>query len=330
MKRVVAFMRHRAAASKTVIAGIAAALVCALPAAHAQTLSKPKATSQQAKPAEAAAKAGSGDIVARIGNSITLSANDVRAYIAGLGERERAALAQDPALLSQAVRLTLANRLVLQELLAKKWEQRPEVVAQLDRVRQNALIELYLQTASMPPANFPSDEDVQKVYEANRGALLMPRQFHIAEILMPVAKDADKATDEQARKKIDEIQRKLKTAGADFAAIATENGARNGGDLGWVVEGQINADIRKQVTGLARNSMTDPMRLEDGWRIVKLIEVKEPYTRTLPEVREQLVQQIRTERAKALRQAYLAELLKQHPPVLNELALSGLIDKTGK
>jgi peptidylprolyl isomerase len=47
-------------------------------------------------------------------------------------------------------------------------------------------------------------------------------------------------------------------------------------------------------------------------------------------VRDQLVQQMRTERATMLRRAYLAELLKQHPPVLNELALSNLLDSSPK
>jgi peptidylprolyl isomerase len=36
---------------------------------------------------------------------------------------------------------------------------------------------------------------------------------------------------------------------------------------------------------------------------------------------------MRAERAAAMRRAYLAELLKQHPPVLNEFALSGLFAK---
>lgn len=321
-------MHYPIAAPKSVMAGVAAALMCLSLPVQAQAPVKPKAAPPPSKSTSqpAAKTEGSGDVVARVGN-ITLSASDVHAYIASLGERERTALADNPALLSQAVRLTLANRLVLHELQARKWDQRPDIAAQLDRVRQNALIELYLQSVSVPPANFPSAEELQKVYEANRGALLMPRQLHLAEILVPVAKDADKTTEEQTKKNIDEIQRRLKAAGADFAAIATESGARNGGDLGWVVEGQIHSEIRGAVTTLAKGTMTEPIRLEDGWRIVKLVDTKEAYTRTLPEVREQLVQQIRSERMKMLRQAYLAELLQRNPPVLNEMALSGLIDK---
>ncbi len=64
-------------------------------------------------------------------------------------------MAQDPALLSQAVRMMLANRLVLQEVVAKKWDQQPGVATQLDRIRENALVELYLQAASVPGGELP-------------------------------------------------------------------------------------------------------------------------------------------------------------------------------
>jgi parvulin-like peptidyl-prolyl isomerase len=268
-------------------------------------------------------------VVARVGNA-NISADDIRAYIAALGPREQAALAQDPALLSQAVRLLLANRLVLGELVAKKWDQQPSVTAQLDRMREGALVELYLQSVSTPPAGFPSDEELQKVYEANRGALVMPRQFQLAQIFVAAPKDADKAADDTARKSLDDVQRKLKLPGADFAAIAAEGDAKNIGNLGWIAESQIRPGIRTQVMGLAKDAVSEPIRLDDGWHILKLIDTKAAYTRTLPEVRDQLVQQMRAERAKMLRQAYLGELLKQHPPVLNELALSNLLDKSQK
>jgi len=292
---------------------------------------QPVAAAQQAPAATqglASSKtASSGDVVAKVG-STNITADDLRAYVAALGPREQAALAKDPALLSQAVRLLLANRLVLQELQTKKWDQQPTVAAQLERVRDNALIELYLQSVSTPPANFPSEDELQKVYDANRAALLMPRQFQLAQIFIAAPKDADKATEDKAKQELDEAQRKLKAPGADFMAIArTETDT---GDLGWLAETQIRPEIRSQVMGLAKNAVSEPIRLDDGWHILKLVDTKASYTRTLPEVREQLVQQIRAERANLMRRAYLAELQKQHPPVLNELALSNLFEASRK
>jgi parvulin-like peptidyl-prolyl isomerase len=327
----------------TAIAGLplaAFAQTAAPPAQQrpAQAVAKPKpvapAAPQQATAAttQGAATARSGvgeDVIARVGNT-NISADQIRAYVASLGPRERAAFGQDPGLLSQAVRLMLANRLVLQEIAAKKWDQQPNVAEQLDRVRESAVVELYLQTISSPPAGFPSDDELQKVYEANRASFLMPRQFELAQIFVAVAKDADKAAEDKAKKTVEDIQRKLKAPGADFAALANEtseakNGEKNGGDLGWLAENQIRPEIRTQVVALAKNTIAEPIKLDDGWHILKLIDTKAAYTRTLPEMREALVQQMRSERATLLRRAYIAELLKQNPPVINELALSGLI-----
>ena len=333
------------------IATVAAVIFCTPLVALAQTSAPPRAVQapvkQKPAPQPAAAQvqsaqtpttqgsatsktSGSDDVVARVGGT-NVSADDLRAYVAALGAREQEALAKDPALLSQTVRLLLANRLVLQEVVARKWDQQPNVVAQLDRMREAALVELYLQSVSTPPANFPNEDDLQKVYDANRSAMLVPRQFELAQIFVAAPKDADKAVEDKAKQSLDDILRKLKAPGADFAAIAdADNGAKDGGNLGWVAESQIRPEIRTHVLGLAKNAVSDPIRLDDGWHILKLIDTKAAYTRTLPEVRDQLSQQMRTERATMLRRAYLAELLKEHPPVLNELALSGLFDNSRK
>jgi len=271
------------------------------------------------------AKSGGDEVIARVGGT-NISADEIRGYVAALGPRERAALGQDPSLLSQAVRMMLANRIVLQEVVAKKWDQQPGIAEQLDRVRENAVVELYLQSVSTPPAGFPSEDELQKVYDANRTALLMPRQFQLAQIFVPLARDADKAAEDKSRKAVEDIQRKLKAPGADFAALANDSSdVKNGGDLGWIVESQIRPEIRASVMELAKGAVSDPIKLDDGWHIIRLVDTKAAYTRTLPEVRDALVQQMRNERAAALRRAYLAELLKQRPPVINELALSNLL-----
>lgn len=335
------------------IAAIVAAIVCLPVGALAQTAppapqrvapapakqkSTPQAAGSEASAVQApatqglaAAKtSGSDDVVARVGNA-NVSAEELRAYVGALGAQDQAALAKDPALLSQAVRMLLANRLVLQEVVARKWDQQPNIAAQLDRVRESALIEIYLQSVSTPPAGFPSEEDLQKIYDANRGALLMPRQFQLAQIFVAAPKEADKATEEKAKKSLDEVLAKLKAPGADFSAVArAASESKDGGDLGWVAENQIRPEIKTLVMGLAKNGVSEAIRLDDGWHILKLLDTKAAYTRTLPEVRDQLVQQIRAERAGAMRRAYLAELLKRNPPILNELALSNLLDSSRK
>jgi len=123
---------------------------------------------------------------------------------------------------------------------------------------------------------------------------------------------------------------KLKQPGADFAALARgqsdeASSAARDGEIGWAAESELKPEIRSQVVGLGKGGVTDPVRLEDGWHILKLIDTEAAHTRPLAEVKEALIQRIRAERAEANRRAYIAELFKQNPPVINEIALSKLL-----
>jgi parvulin-like peptidyl-prolyl isomerase len=303
------------------------------PAGAAQAQSKPKPVQQNVVARTSGSQTAGGktsdEVVAHVG-ATDVTASELRAYVGALGAREQAAFAKEPALLGQAVRLLLGDRLVLEEALAKKFDQQPNVSAQLDQLRERALVELYLQSVSTPPASYPSDDELQKTYDANRSAFLVPRQFQLGHIFVAAPKD-DKSAEDKAKKTLDDVQRKLKATGADFAAIArAENDAKDGGELGWVAESQIRPEIRTHVMGLAKNAISEPIRLDDGWHIVKLIDTKPAYTRSLAEARDQLGQQMRAERATLLRRAFVAELLKQHPPMVNEFALSNVLAGSSK
>ncbi|MBR0964151.1 peptidylprolyl isomerase [Bradyrhizobium diazoefficiens] len=301
------------------------------PAAPRATSAQPAPVATQPAPAAQETTAGKGgEIIARVGDS-DVTAEEVRATIQLLDARQQAALARDPALLSQTVRAILANRLVLKEAAAKKWDQQPAVVTQLARARDALIVETYLQSVTAVGDSYPGEADIRSVYEANASAFLVPRRFRLAQIVVNLAKDADKAAEDTARRKLDDIVRKLKQPGAEFGAIAktsSEDAATAGreGEIGWVAEPDMRTEIRSQVTGLPKSGISDPIRLEDGWHILKLVDTEASHTRPLAEVRDAIVQRMRAERVEANRRAYVAELLKQTPPVVNEIALSKLLE----
>lgn len=281
--------------------------------------------------AAAAPRARAADVVARVG-ATEVTREEVRGYLDTLGATDRQAIERDPALRAQVVRTYLARRAVLKEARAKRFEEEPAVKAQLDRARDEALTELYLDAVSRPPASYPSDAEVQAAYQANQAAFQVPRQFHVAQIF--VAAGADKETEAKARRRVEELSAELKRKGADFAALARRSdekgAAERGGDLGWLSEQQLVQGIRATVVGLAEGVVSGPIQLADGWHVVKLLGTRPASTRPLAEVREALVARLRAERARANRQAHLAKLLEQNPPAVNELALSGLLGGTSR
>ncbi|MGY3621443.1 parvulin-like peptidyl-prolyl isomerase [Bradyrhizobium sp. USDA 10063] len=304
------------------------------PPAAPQRVVKPKppapapvAAAQPAAPTpHAEAAASGGEPVARVGGR-DVSSSEIRSFLAAVGPDQRAALARDPALLNQTLRAMFARQLILKEAADKKWQEQPAIVAQLAKLREEAIVETYLQSVSVPPENYPDEAEIQKTYDANKGSLIMPRRFHLAQIYVALAEGADSATEEKAKAKLADIQAKLKQPKADFAQIAKDTTDQReltdkGGDLGWLPEPQLVPEIKSRVMGMAVNTVSEPIKLADGYHIVKLIETKPSETMPLADVRDTLVQRLRAQRAELNRRAYLARVLEQNPPAVNEIALS--------
>jgi len=271
------------------------------------------------------------EVLARVGGS-DVTVEEIRAHVETLGAAEREALSRNPALLSQFVRLYLTRQVVLREALAKKFDQQPAVKAQLDRAHEEALTDLYLDSVSQPPEGYPSDAEIQSAYDANKAAFEVSRQYRVAQVYIALKKGADKADEEKAKKRAEDVSKKLKAKGADFAAVARaesddKQSASQGGEIGWLTEAQLLPGIRPTVISLAKDAISEPVRLDDGWHIMKLLETRAPSTRPLTEVREGIVAQLRASRARELRQAYMAKVLEQGAPAINELALSKVLAK---
>lgn len=272
--------------------------------------------------------------VARVGET-DIGAGELRGILGGLDSSDRAALARDPALLNRTVRALLVQRLVLEEALAKQWDRDPAVLARLERSRQTTLVETYLDAVATPPAGYPSETELKGAYEANRAAFVVPRQFRLAQIFIGVPKSTNQTEEVKAQARLDALLKKVRRPEADFSAIAKTDSeepesAAKGGEIGWLPENRIQPEIRLRILGQARNVVSEPIRLDDGWHIVKLLDVKEAYTAPLAEVREQLAATLRTERAKSERQAYLTRLMQKSPISINELAVSSVVEKRGK
>ncbi len=90
----------------------------------------------------------------------------------------------DPTLMAKLVRAELARMAVLKEAEARKWDQRPEVVQEIQRVRDEAITSSYLMSVSAPPADYPSEADIQSAYDLNRDALMRPRQYRLSQIFV--------------------------------------------------------------------------------------------------------------------------------------------------
>lgn len=273
-------------------------------------------------------------VIGRIGD-LKVTASEVKASLAALSAKDGTAIKNDPALLNQIVRSLLVQQILLRKAESDHHDKKPEVATQLTRAREITLTESYLQSIATPPDSYPSEAELQSAYETAKPSIGVPKSWRLAQIFVSLSKDADKAAADKAQARLDLVQKGLKASPADFAKLASahseeQTSAGRGGEIGWLAESQIQPEIRTRLGSLKVDSLSEPIRLDDGWHIVKVLDVREPYTPTLEQVRAQLAGQLRAEKTRENSQAYLAKLLQDNPLAINELALSQFVEAAAK
>ncbi len=132
----------------------------------------------------------------------------------------------------------------------------------------------------MPPdPAFPSDAEVATAYEANKARLVLPRQYHLAQIVLTVKPGAMPQDDEEVHKKAEGLRSQAVRPNADFADLARKasqdpQSAEKGGDVGWLREPDMIPAVREVVSGMIESGISQPVRVPDGWHILKLLAMK--------------------------------------------------------
>jgi len=278
--------------------------------------------------AHSPARSQSPAVVGRAGD-IEITTVELRENLAGLVAGQKTALAGDPAALGQYLRALLVQKLILNQAAEQKWDQDPAVIARLVRARETAIAETFLEAKSKPDAAYPSDAEVKEAYEANQDKLIIPRSYQLAQIFISEPENADAAAKASAKSRLDAVIKQLAAKDADFASIARKSSdepasAAEGGTIGWLSESQIQPAIREKLPNLSLGKISEPIRLTGGWHILKVLDIREPRTPTLDEVRDNFIEQLRAERAQINRQQFIADLLKNHPLAINEIELMKL------
>ena len=238
-------------------------------------------------------------------------------------------LASDPGALERLVRSELMRKAVLNEAKQKGWDKRAELQPLIERAHDQVIVSTFVGNVAKPAEGYPSEEEIKQFYEANKAQLLAPAQYQVAQIFLPAAEGTDKAKAEEAKKKIGELSARLGKSGADFAKLAKENSAHKesaekGGELGWVSEEQMVPEIRRAITGMNKGEVSAPIKSTAGWHLIKLLDKKPAGTRSLAEVRPNLIVAMRNRKAQDLERAYIEALSIKLPPTINQIELGKL------
>ena len=126
-------------------------------------------------------------------------------------------------------------------------------------------------------------------FEKIKDRYTVEERRHARHILIAVDKQVDDAA---AKKQADEVMAKLK-AGGDFDALAKQyskdpGSASKGGDLGWAGRGQFVKPFEDSLFSLKTGELSQPVKSEFGYHIIRLEEVDGGTSKTFEQVRAEV------------------------------------------
>lgn len=190
---------------------------------------------------------------------------------------------QDPQMANmpdQAVWDMMLDQLIRQVAVAEQGKETAGTRAELELQRRNTLAAA---TVSKLTEAQPDDAEIQAAYDKMFASAEPTKEFSAAHILVDSEEKA-----KEIKKQLDE--------GAEFGALAEANSTGpsgpNKGDLGWFQADQMVPPFAEAVKAMEKGQISEPVKTDFGWHVIKLNDTRMSEAPKLDEVREQLVQMI--------------------------------------
>jgi peptidyl-prolyl cis-trans isomerase D len=169
----------------------------------------------------------------------------------------------------------------------------PYVAVRYLRFSPNA----YLQETTVSP------QEVQEYYDMHLEQYQRPYKVGVRHILIGVSPEASPEAVEEAKKKAEQVRVEA-LRDANFAALARkysdDPSASEGGDLGYFARGEMDPALEEVVFSLSKGAISPVVRTRNGFHVVKVEDVHEAEMKGLDEVQDEIVSQVRKEKAQYL------------------------------
>lgn len=159
---------------------------------------------------------------------------------------------------------------------------------------------LVLSPAALASRQEVDDAAVRAYYDAH------PAEFQVAEsvrarhILLQLPRDASAADADKARVELLKLKARL-AKGESFATLAEKHSdgpsSARGGELGWFTREAMVAPFAEAAFALEPGAVSDPVRTEFGWHLIKVEERREAGTRSFDEAAPAIRRQLAEEKA---------------------------------
>lgn len=161
------------------------------------------------------------------------------------------------------------------------------------------------------------EREISRYYENHATEEFTQKEsFHARHILISAPQDEEPDAMEKAKRKAQSIYEQLETNPEQFESLAKQysedpGSASKGGDLGWVSKGSFVEEFETVVDRLEINQLSKPFRSSFGFHIVQLLERKPARLLPFEEVKSEIEDSIRTNKARRRLANQVDKLLQQ-------------------
>jgi len=205
----------------------------------------------------------------------------------------------------------ISEKLLIQEAKNKGLEEDKEVLEQIAKITEQILVQILIEREILDKVNV-GDEEVVKYYEENKNDFVEKEQIHLLNILVE--------TEDEAQNLLEQLK-----AGGDFSEIAKEKStgpsAAQGGDLGYIAKGTIISEIGDVVFALELGEVSDVIKTEFGFHILKVLDKKPEIIKPVEEVKEDIIENLLPLKQREAFDNLLEELKSKVTIEINEEAL---------
>lgn len=175
------------------------------------------------------------------------------------------------------------------------------------QLRRDMTIQEFIEKQFASKINI-SDEESKTYYDGNPDKFKQPEEVKASHILVSVPPKSDDAKKAEARKKIEDIQKRLKK-GEDFAAVAKEvsdcPSKEQGGDLGYFAKGQMVKPFEEAAFAMKPGETSNIVETDFGFHLIKVADKKAAGTRAYETVKDSISGKLKQEKLQKDVAAYL-------------------------
>lgn len=205
----------------------------------------------------------------------------------------------------------ISEKLLIQEAKYMGLEEDNDVLEQIKKITEQILVQVLIEREILDKIKV-DDEEVLEYYEQNKDGFTEKEQVHLYNILLE--------TEKEAQDVLEQLE-----AGGDFSEIAIEKSAgpsaTQGGDLGYLTRGTIIPEIEEVVFALELEELSEVIKTDFGFHILKITEKKPETVKALEEVKEDIIQTLLPDKQKEAFENFLEELKSKSEIEINEEAL---------